>query len=65
MEWIMPAWVLAVSFVAGKLWDSYISWISSSPISTIAKRSSWIAINWRRFAELFAFDDDTNELYLE
>jgi NitT/TauT family transport system ATP-binding protein len=23
------------------------------------------AINWGRFAELFAFDDDTNELYLE
>jgi hypothetical protein len=23
------------------------------------------AINWGRFAELFAFDDDTDELYLE
>jgi NitT/TauT family transport system ATP-binding protein len=23
------------------------------------------AINWARFAELFAFDDDTDELYLE
>ncbi len=30
-----------------------------------AEKELDIAINWGRFAELFAFDDDTDELYLE
>jgi len=30
-----------------------------------AERQLERAINWGRFAELFAFDDDTDELYLE
>jgi NitT/TauT family transport system ATP-binding protein len=31
----------------------------------LAEKQLDIAINWGRYAELFAFDDDTDELYLE
>jgi NitT/TauT family transport system ATP-binding protein len=31
----------------------------------MAEQQLEAAINWGRFAELFAFDDDTDELYLE